>query len=250
MTNEELLEKLKKDLNPFDEYCPGLHNISLIKHRIATESPLSPLENSRRKEFIIPKPTITEEDIAEQILKTGLKVVDLRRGLGSTVMRFYGEITPKCFDYNFNINHHRICNIIVGRPTYIIYEGQKYLLGDLNDNHNVGNEILFNETLSPAFIYGYYSKQIVGTKQEHGYRKNIYSAELTFHENPTFWAFLSPEEREAILSQIFQEKTGALSCIKLANNNQFLKLLFKTPLEREAIHETRTQIKRLKLKRN
>lgn len=246
MTNEELLNLIKKDLGDISDYCLGLHNICMYKYKyFATTKGHTDLK--------LDKDNITEEDIARKILSTGLKVIKIYLGLASTVMSFDNPLDPDIFNYVYNgnplVNNHSTCNVIVARPTYIAFQESKYFLGDLTQYDSVGNAVLFNRTLHPSFIYGYYTKEI---KEE---PKFIYSNKITFsdtlslHRNPKFWSLLAEEEKERILVQIFRENKNALKAIKLANNNSHLGLIFVPSAERKSIIETRKQGKELLLKK-
>lgn len=246
MTNEELLNLIKKDLGDISDYCLGLHNICMYKYKyFATTKGYTDLK--------LDKDDITEEDIARRILSAGLKVIKTYLGLTSTVMSFDHPLDPDIFNYVYNgnplVNSHSTCNVIVARPNYISFQESKFFLGDLTQYDSVGNAVLFNRTLHPSFIYGYYTKAI---KEE---PKSIYSHKITFsntlslHRNPNFWSLLSEEEKEKKLTQIFRENKNVLKAIKLANNDSHLGLIFVPSKERKSIIETRKQRKELTLKK-
>lgn len=245
MTNEELLNTIKKDLKDISQYYLGLHNICMYKYN-------SFATLQEHHDLRINQEQITEEDIARKILSTGLKVIKTYLGLASTVMSFEDQLNPDIFNYVYNgnplVNNHSTCNVIVARPSYIIYQKRAYFLGDLTQHDNVGNAILFNGNLHPSFIYGYYTKEITEEESIWIYSHNIkFSDTLSFHRNPSFWSFLSVEQREEILTQIFQGKKDILKSIRLANNDSHIGLIFTPPKKRKIIKETRKQIKKLSL---
>ena len=114
MTNLELLETMKKQLNP--TYQIGLHSVCVGTYK----------ENAKNQKYYINKKNVTEEDIIFKILKDGLNVPEFCIGLRSTV-KLKGNInslTADNFNYGYwfnygGISNDKVYNLIIAIPSYI-----------------------------------------------------------------------------------------------------------------------------------
>ena len=236
MEKKELLLKMKEELS---RYQIGFHNIGLKKYQNVLE-----LCEDTKDAFLIDT-EITEKNIAEHIMKTGLNIVKDYGGLSSTVW-FFDKQKDTSLDYTYNhIELGTVWNIIAGVPNPLSYNNKEYFLGDLQYATNVGNLMLFDKRLPKEFIYGYYGRKIVDKKCENSYVNNdfIYDDVLEFYSNPEFFEYLGKEEKDFVLDNLFLNKKRALENLKAANNYSYLPLLFKTSSEKHIIQSTRKQIK-------
>lgn len=242
MTNQELLKKIKQEIT---NYQIGLHNISRWKHKRMTNY----FPAHIAKKYHINTTYLTEETIAIQIIKTGLYIADPPHGLTSTVT-FLTNPEAASFNYNYNGSKSYTWNILIAIPQFLTYKDQTYFIGNLTKPINLANMLLFNPTLPPEFIYGYYCKKIMNFDiTPLGCTTYEFSEELELHENTSFWGKLSLKDQEEILTTLFQERMHTMEALELANNDEPLNSIFNTSLITDAIVETRIQRKRLEPKR-
>lgn len=236
MEKKELLHKMREELSG---YQTGFHNISKQKYLDILK-----LCEDIKELFLFDK-EVNEKNIAEHIMKTGLNVAKDYRGLSSTVW-FFSSLEDNSLDYTYNHNElGTVWNAIASIPNPLPYKNKKYFLGNLQEAINVGNLMLFNQTLPKEFIYGYYGIKIVGKKVEGSLidRDFIYDDVLEFYNNPEFFGYLSRKEQEFVLEKLFTDKKRELNNLKAANNNSKLSILLQTSSEKFIIQETREQAK-------
>lgn len=229
MLNEELYEQIKREI---PQYQIGFHQISLQKYQDVVNC-----ESVRALEFKIDGENVDEKMIANRIMQKGLQIWDTRRGLCST-SSFHREFKADRLNYKYYSLSQHVCNIIFAVPYFITYEGKSYFLGNLSFPSSIGSNIIFNESIPPEFVYGYYEKESsIGI-----YPNQYFSENLDFHANDGFWKNLTLEEQKQVLQKIFsnQQKSRAL---RLANNHRQIELLSCDNLTRFIIKQTRRQKK-------
>lgn len=238
MKNRELYMQMKRDL---DGYQLGLHNIGIDKYKSLINH-----HNGIGEDFKFTGAIVTEKSIANNIIKTGLRIVERPVGLRSTVMPLK-ELNDESFNYTYNmLEEGMVWNIIVAIPRFIKYNGTKYYIGNIDEWVNICNMLMFNPLIFREFIYGYYTKEILEKKSsEVGSISHVFSDELELFLNPNFFENYDSNGKNLILKRIFEENRRLLDNIKLANNNSILGLIFRTSFERFVINKTREQSKRL-----
>lgn len=238
MKNRDLYRQIKREL---EGYQFGLHNIGIDKY-----NSLIKCRNGIGDSFKFTGAIISEKSIADNIVKTGLRIVERPVGLRSTVMPIE-KFSDESFNYTYNMDEEGLVwNIIVAIPSFIKYKGSEYFIGDIGEWVNICNMLMFNPIIYKEFIYGYYTKEILKRKRnEAGVISHVFSDELEFFLNPNFFGNLDECNKELVLSRIFGENRRLLDSLKLANNDKILGLLFRTSFERFVISRTREQVKRL-----
>lgn len=230
---------MKRDL---DGYQIGLHNIGLGKYK-----GLFNLRADVKEDIWLTGGDISEKWIAESIIKYGLKVIDRPFGARSTVMPIE-NLSDESLNYTYNMEDiGLVWNIIVAIPYYISYKGNEYFIGYINDWISFCNMLMFNPVIYKEFIYGYYTKEIIGKEvDERGLSTLSFSDDLDFVVNPSFFGSSDDNLKDLILSGIFDNDKRLLESLKLVNNREVLRLLFRTSFERFIIRNGRKQVKTLK----
>ncbi len=243
MKNIELYKQMKSEL---DGYQFGLHNISVSKYKSAINLTIGIRDN-----LDFTGAEISEKSIADNIVRTGLNIVDRAMGLRSTVMPVK-EFNEDSFDYTYNDwEEGTIWNVIVAIPRFIKYQGKEYFIGDINEWISICNMLMFKSNIAREFIYGYYSKEItekhlepIGKGSNSFNISHTFSDELEFSSNPYFFEYLNNSDRSLVLRRMFDNDRRLLRNLKLANNSK-LGMAFRTSYEKFVIKNTREQVKRL-----
>lgn len=248
MKKSDLISKMKEELQ---NYQIGLHNISIDRYNIL-------MQNCKRsyKKIELTGAVVSEKAIAENILVNGLQIIDKSRGMLSTVLPIRNVFSDCFLDYMglsafFKKGlRESYWNIIIAIPYFINYDGFEYFVGDLSEyfvgdltgRFNIANNYLFNSVVSKEFIYGYYE-----IKMERDNRDfyNPCNDDIKFYENPCFYEKLDKENQQAVLRRFLKNRRRLLANLKLANDYNEFKMLFRTPRERDIINATRGQRKRL-----
>ncbi len=231
MTNQELFEKMQKEI---PHYQIGFHQISLRKYQSLINCNLP-----RALDFQIDGESVDEKTIAEHIVKKGFQIWDTKNGLCSTTY-FPSSFSKDRLNYKYYSKDQQVCNIIFAIPYFITYEGKEYFIGNLYSSLGAGNNIIFNDRISPEFIYGYYEKETPVVYNP--FCEFLFSDDLIFHENDYFWIHLSSEKQRQVLKNIFDEKRKG-NALRLVNNHRQLELLNYDSLTRLIIRRTRKQKK-------
>lgn len=240
MTNQELLSRMNKELNP--TYQIGLHSVCIGTYH----DRLIFCPDNIKKGYHINKEQITEQDIINNILKKGLNVYESYFGLCSTV-KFEGtinELDKKTFDYGYwfdygSIKHNQVYNVIVVIPSYIKIKEKNYFIGNYKNKLNIATYSLFYKLLPKEFIYGYYVKNYNKVNNEYNFNE-----ELQFFKNPNFYDNLP--DKEIFWQKYFKENNINISLLEAVNNPTIFNNLFQNSRNRIAIKSTRNQIKILK----
>jgi len=222
MTNKELLLKVKEELNG---YRIGLHHASFHKYLDGVYDGINGV--------------VTDESIAENIIKKGIIVRDHGIGLSSTIHFLSSNLNERDFNYvYFPADNDEVYDVIVAIPYNIMYQGEKYFIGGDGDA-NIANNLLFNYCLYSPFVYGYYKKEVLECSDH-----CEYSNELSLALNPNFWSQNKQSINEKIMSAIINNRKNTLSAIKLANSNIPAPLIVHP--DRFFIQETQQQLKMMK----
>lgn len=235
MTNQELYEKMKEEL---PRYQIGFHQISLQKYQEVISS-----NCVRSLAFRIDGEPVDEKVIANHILQKGFQIWDTKRGLCSTTY-FPSHFKAEKLNYKYYSMEQQVCNIIFAVPYFVTYEQKDYFLGNLSLMLDAGSTIIFNDSIPPEFIYGYYEKKTPVVYNP--LRIFQFSEDLSFFGNENFWKNLSYEAQKQVLEKIFDEKRKNRA-LRLINNNRQLELLNCDSLTRFAIRQSRKQ-KRIYIK--
>ncbi len=212
LTNDELLQQVKKDLK--NDYNIGLHAINTDDNkRYISYLIHADIDKVNYHEWIYTHPdvncNVTEEDVIVSILKKGLTVP--RKSLLNTVKFITspdGNFKSEVFNYNFQDpylihQYQKTYNIIIAIPKFVIVNGVNYFLGDVNQKelNDVMTNIVFANRVPNAFIYGYYRKDynpefyddLEGVND-----KRYFRDDLIFNKNQKHYSFQNSQEKSEI----------------------------------------------------
>lgn len=211
LKNEDLKLLLSNDIK--DNSFILLHNISLE----AYSSKITDFSEDIRNRYKIYKENITCIDIANAIIQRGLYVPYNTLRCTATFIGNTLSLNEDNLNYLYrksDVEDNTICTVLTTIPSSIKINDDKYFIGNLTKKSSglieptISTDLLFKNTLPPAFIYGYYTKEILN---------DTFTDELELTINNSHISRMNDHEKNYLYESILTKENISLDILDAVN---------------------------------